>query len=128
MSDLISRHAVMNRIENEYRKWGDEYDVPQILGDIEDLPFAEPGWIPFKVRDLTDEEQKEHPEWEFIVDCKLPENGQRILVSIDIAGHERVQFDEFYDDDGVYLDSGYEIGEEAVAWMPLPNPYQEGDK
>lgn len=42
MSDLISRHAVMNRIENEYREWGDEYDVPQILGDIEDFPSAEP--------------------------------------------------------------------------------------
>ena len=42
MNDMISRHAVMNRIENEYRKWGDEYDVPQILGDIEDLPPAEP--------------------------------------------------------------------------------------
>ena len=41
MNDLISRHAVMNRIENEYRKWGDEYDVSQILGDIEDLPSAE---------------------------------------------------------------------------------------
>lgn len=82
-------------------------------------------WIPFKIRELTDEEKEEHPEWEFIVDCKLPENGQRILVSIDIAGHERVQFDEFYDDDGVYLDSGYEIGEEAVAWAPLPTPYQE---
>ena len=72
----------------------------------------------------TDEEKKEQPEWNFIVDCQLPENGQRILVSIECAGHENVQLDEFYDDDGVYLDSGYAIGEEAVAWMPLPEPYQ----
>ena len=86
---------------------------------------AEPEWIPFKTRPLTEEEQKEHPEWNFIVDCELPENGQQILVSIDVAGHERVQFDEFYEDDGVYLDSGYEIGEEAIAWMPLPKPYEE---
>lgn len=85
---------------------------------------AEPGWIPFKARELTDEEKEEHPDWDFIFDCQLPKNGQRILVSIDIAGHERVQFDEFYDDDGVYLDSGYEIGEEAVAWLPLPDPYK----
>ena len=92
---------------------------------VSQMPDAsESGWIPFKSRPLTDEEKKEHPECSFIVDCQLPENGQRILVSIDVAGHERVQLDEFYDDDGVYLDSGYAIGAEAVAWMPLPEPYQ----
>lgn len=42
MNDLISRRAVVERIENEYREWGDEYDALQILGDIEDLPSAEP--------------------------------------------------------------------------------------
>ncbi len=89
---------------------------------------TEPRWIPFEARNLTDEEKEEHPDWDFIFDCQLPENGQQILVSIDIAGHERVQFDEFYDDDGIYLDSGYEIGEEAIAWLPLPKPYQEGKK
>mgnify|MGYP002518639353 CR=1 FL=1 len=74
---------------------------------------------------LTDEEKEEHPEWECILECKLPEDGQRILVSINLKGHEEVQYDEFYSDDGSYLDSGYEIGSEAVAWMPLPKPYRE---
>ena len=96
---------------NAFRLTGDETYKPMIEDAAE---FDE----------IVDEEQKEHPEWNFIVDCKLPENGQLVLVSIDIAGHERVQFDEFYDDDGVYLDSGYEIGEEAVAWMPLPKAYK----
>ena len=98
-----------------------------VLMTIEEQPTvdAEPRWIPFKARDLTDEEKEEHPEWCFIFDGKLPEDGQRILVSIDSAGHERVQLDEFYEDFGIYLDSGYEMGREAVAWMPLPKPYQE---
>ena len=100
-----------------------------VLMTIEEQPTvdAEPRWIPFKTRSLTDKEREEHPEWNFIVDCELPENGQQILVSIDVVGHERVQFDEFYEDDGVYLDSGYEIGKEAIAWMPLPDPYQEAE-
>lgn len=80
-------------------------------------------WIPFNTRALTEEEQDEHPEWDCILDCELPDDGQRILVSINFRGHEEVQQDEFYSDDGSYLDSGYEIGTEAVAWMPLPKPW-----
>ena len=91
------------------------------------LPSAqpEPQWIPFKTRPLTEEEQDEHPECDCILDCKLPDDGQVILVSINLRGHERVQYDEFYTDDGSYLDSGYAIGAEATAWMPLPEPYKE---
>lgn len=133
MSDLISRDKAVAAVLGtsiEYqliygKKEPKEGFVRSLIKTIANIPQEEPEWIPFKTRELTDEEKKGHPEWEFIVDCKLPENGQRILVSLDIAGHERVQFDEFYDDDGVYLDSGYEIGEEAVAWMPLPKPYKE---
>lgn len=40
MSDLISRSALMSHIENERREWGEDYDVEQILGDIEDAPTA----------------------------------------------------------------------------------------
>lgn len=41
MSDLISRQAAIEHIEAEYQAWGDEYDVRQILGDLEDLPSAQ---------------------------------------------------------------------------------------
>lgn len=84
-------------------------------------------WIPFKTRPLTEEEKEEYPEWNCILDCKLPDDGQAILVSINLRGHERVQYDEFYSDDGSYLDSGYAIGEEATAWMPLPEPWKGED-
>ena len=40
MSDLISRKALTEHIESEYRQWGEDYDVEQILGDIEDFPTA----------------------------------------------------------------------------------------
>ena len=40
MSDLISRSTLMSRIESERRQCGDDYDVEQILGDIEDTPTA----------------------------------------------------------------------------------------
>ena len=98
----------------------------ELFGNAEQLPSAQPElrWIPFKTRPLTKEEKEEHPEWDGILDCKLPDDGQRILVSVSVRGHESVQYDEFYTDDGSYLDSGYEIGTEATAWMPLPEPYK----
>lgn len=101
--------------------WKAAYERGKERGKAE----AQQRWIPFKTRPLTEEEKEEHPEWDCILDCKLPDDGQAILVSIDLRGHECVQYDEFYSDDGSYLDSGYEIGDEAVAWMPLPEPYAE---
>lgn len=85
-------------------------------------------WIPFELRKLTEEEKEIYPDWDFIVDSKLPLDGENILVTIIVNGHEAVQYDEFIRDDEIYLDSGYEIGTEAVAWMPLPEPYKpKGD-
>lgn len=42
MDDLISRQAAIELIENEYRKWGDEYGVSDVLCDLSDMPSAEP--------------------------------------------------------------------------------------
>ena len=136
MDDLISRQAAIDRINKQREHLQPDIYPQDKIGDatyricaefIARLPSAQPEqrWIPFKTRPLTEEEKEEHPEWDCILDCKLPDNGQRILVAIRIRGHEEVQQDEFYSDDGSYLDSGYEIGTEAVAWMPLPEPYRE---
>ena len=129
-TDIISRQAVIDALYDwsEHSMTDAEaWHVKQVIGDIKSLPSAqsEQRWIPFKTRPLTKEEKKEHPEWDGILDCKLPDDGQRILVSVSVRGHESVQYDEFYTDDGSYLDSGYEIGTEATAWMPLPEPYRE---
>ena len=39
--EYIEKALLMQRIENESRLWGDEYDVSQVLGDIEDFPPAD---------------------------------------------------------------------------------------
>ena len=147
MSDLISRQAAIDAIKEIRDKiWDVDIPSPTVPEYIEHhqqmvhlmnecdnklhelylLPSAQPEqrWIPFKTRPLTKEEKEEHPEWDGILDCKLPDDGQRILINVSVRGHESVQYDEFYTDDGSYLDSGYEIGTEATAWMPLPEPYK----
>ena len=93
------------------------------VGEIYDIEYQP--WIPFKTRPLTEEEKEEHPEWDCILDCKHPDDGQAILVTIEIDGRRWVNYDEYYEDGGSYLDSGYEICTEATAWMPLPEPYKE---
>lgn len=97
------------------------------LNRIDELPVAEiPRWIPFKMRKPDPDELEEHPDWAYVLEGQLPDEGQRILVNCVYRGHEAVQQDEFYSDgDGFYLDSGYEIGTEVNAWMPLPEPYKE---
>ncbi len=39
--DLISRKMLMKHIEIMSRRWGEDYDVNQVLGDIEDFPVIE---------------------------------------------------------------------------------------
>lgn len=129
MSDLISRQAAIDALDKRFDSIPMEQTTEILLlrKDLRELPSVQPEqrWIPFKTRPLTKEEKEEHPEWDGILDCKLPDDGQRILVNVSVRGHESVQYDEFYTDDGSYLDSGYEIDTEATAWMPLPEPYRE---
>ncbi len=40
MGDLISRKALISHIESQRQEWGEDYDVEQILGDIEDFETA----------------------------------------------------------------------------------------
>lgn len=87
-------------------------------------------WIPFKERPLTDEEKKDHPEWDSMLDGKLPEDGQEILVSFKHTRpgkvHKCVHEDTFYKGGSeCYLGSGFELVDEAVAWMPKPEPWTE---
>ena len=135
-NDAISRRAVLDTLDKMDSVLDKDRTVETykelLTACYNDLPpvtsVYKQKWIPFTTRPLTEEEKEEHSEWDSILDCKLPDYGQRILVSISVRGHECVQYDEFYMDDGCYLDSGYEIGTEAVAWMPLPEPYKESEE
>lgn len=78
-------------------------------------------WITVKFRPLTEEEQKEYPDYCYMADCPMPDDGEEILVS---TVYGTVEKDECGFDDGFYLDSGYDWQTDIVAWMPLPEPYK----
>lgn len=53
---LIDKAKLMNHIESESGKWGEEYDSYQILGDIEDFDTVEAipiDWLIEYVRKIT---------------------------------------------------------------------------
>lgn len=149
MNDLISRQAAIDAVKqhmNNVSGGNDEYYIAHrhIIELLQIVPTAEPEsrrewymhgyrdaqrWIPFETREPDAEEKQEHPEWDFVLCGKLPQDGQRILVNIKYKGHEAVQMDE-YNDDGreCYLHSGYDIATEATAWMPLPEPWRGGQE
>lgn len=84
-------------------------------------------WIPVKWHEITDEEREreDYPkEWACYIDCIMPYDGQRILITTK-GGF--VELDECYSDDGCTfsLDSGYDWVDDVVAWMPLPEPYKQ---
>lgn len=41
MPDLIDRKQIAARIADQWYLWEDEYDIDQVLGDIEDAPAVE---------------------------------------------------------------------------------------
>ena len=80
-------------------------------------------WRPFKCREATEDD---YTSFDYIMECELPEDGQTVLVTIQTKGHEPVQVDTYYGGGGeeCALDSGYSLCEEAIAWKPLPEPYE----
>ena len=128
MAEYIDRNALIEHIRKDpLFDLVEQYGLTSVLESFPAADVQPVKWIPFSVRDLDEEEKAEHPEWDWILDGKLPEDGQRILVIVKFKGHESVQMDEYYEDDGCYLDSGYEIGTEVTHWMPLPEPPKDGE-
>ena len=126
MNDLISRQAVidilMELITNGTNKgmiFGED-----ALHRVEVLPSAQQ-WIPIKWHDCTDEDREKYGFSDDIVavfDCEMPDDGESILVT---TSHEYVNQDMCYVDDGYFLDSGWDWIDDIIAWMPLPEAYEE---
>ncbi len=84
-------------------------------------------WIPITSRPMTEEEKelyKIHPDYRDecrIFNCKLPDDGQEVLISI----YGGVEIDTFVRDanDGCYFE-GRDI-DDVDAWIPLPEPYKQ---
>lgn len=112
-NDTISRQSVIEDIKVNAK------DLTDVLIILENFPPADSEWIPVKFRELDGEEKEEHPDWDYILDCPMPEDGQDILVT----NGKHVWQDENYIDDGYYLDR-WDDWAEITAWMPLPLPYK----
>lgn len=72
---------------------------------------------------MTEEERKAggfSNDIAYYLDCKMPDDGQEILVT----NGEYVWFDTCFEEDGYSLDSGFDWID-ITAWMPLPEPYRE---
>ena len=104
----------------------------EILKDIIPLVESQPKvatdtnvgdkWIPFECRE-ADEEEKEVYGCKEVLCCKMPDEDEEILVSY---AYGYVDQDILLcDETGYYLESGSDFMTEAVAWMPLPQPYRE---
>jgi hypothetical protein len=83
-------------------------------------------WIPIMWHEITDEEREEedYPEdWTVFIDSEMPADGEQILVTTKRGEVER---DTCLEDNGFYLDSGWDWIDDIVAWMPSPTAYKEG--
>lgn len=132
--DMVSKRAAVSRIMDllmlklkgrRIPTWDEVYQA------IYDLPSAERSkdkWIPIKWHYITDEEREEsgYPkDWVYFLDCEMPEDGQEIIVT---TKHGYVEKDVCYLDDGYSLDSGWDWREDIVAWMPMPEPWKDGEE
>lgn len=104
MDDLIRRQDAIELIENESRKWGDEYGISDVLCDLADMPSAQPEqrWIPVSER-LP----------------KVDNISKRVLVTTSWGVVKEAYYcvDHWSIDDVDYKFS-------VAAWMPLPEPWK----
>lgn len=78
-------------------------------------------WIPIETRELTEEEKEEYPDCTFMYDCKLPEDGEEVLVT---TWYGDTALDTFCRDDGCYFENYCDEGD-VIAWMPKPESYKK---
>jgi hypothetical protein len=97
--------------------------IEQLQDDLEQ-DEKENGWIPVKYHQISEKERAEEfisKDIQYMLDCKMPDDGQEILVT---NGETTWQDTSFIDCDGYYLDSNYDWID-ITAWRPLPEPYKE---
>ena len=99
-------------------------DMIEKLQDDFEQDEKENGWIPVKYHQISEKERAEESisrDIHYMLDCKMPDDGQEILVT---NGETTWQDTCFIDCDGYYLDSNYDWID-ITAWRPLPEPYKE---
>lgn len=78
-------------------------------------------WTPVTWHETTDEDGIDKEKYPITLDCRMPEDGEEILV----CNKKSVWQDTCFNDDGYYLDSGNAWIDDVIAWKPLPEPYKE---
>ena len=106
--EYLEYHKLAEKIYNEF-----------VINITNQQPPADQ-WIPVTYHEATEEEKEAYGEFPYMLDCKLPDDGEEILVCTKSGC---VWTDTFFNDDGCYLDGGYDFAELA-AWMPMPEPYK----
>lgn len=113
-----------NKSQYKHEFLGSAPDIVNTLLDDLEQDEKENGWIPVKYHQISEKERAEEfisRDIHYMLDCKMPDDGQEILVT---NGETTWQDTSFIDCDGYYLDSNYDWID-ITAWKPLPEPYKE---
>ena len=124
---LSSYHDWMQDIVNRYKlvTARDFLEMIEQLQEDLEQDEKENAWIPVKYHQILEKERAEESiskDIQYMLDCKMPDDGQEILVT---NGETTWQDTSFIDCNGYYLDSNYDWID-ITAWRPLPEPYKEG--
>lgn len=134
---------ILERLEEyKYKHRGSEGHYITITNDLKEIVqevaeeygkdinvTANNGWIPVKLRPMTEDEKRILSEYLFegngmIYECPLPDDGQEVLITTKYGSVEKTTY---YTDCGNYFEN-YEDYDEVIAWQPLPEPYKDGEK
>lgn len=133
---LIDADALIEQMEADAEHMEEslfEMAAYAAINDVKHQPTIEPQkWIPVKFRPM-DSEEREYWEEQFgeelaekdavMFDCPMPEDGQEILVSY----RNWISMDKCEIDGGGYGLEENGDWEDVIAWMPLPEPFKEGE-
>lgn len=127
MSDLIKRKDVIDALVNLTC-----YGIEEIENLCNASVADAEGWLG-GIKEAIDEiklipSAEPEPKWISTAD-RLPENNQRVLVSIIRSdGAKRVRTGSYSSNEYFWVDNGdYWRAKEVQAWMPLPEPWR-GDE
>lgn len=107
---LSSYHDWMQDVVNKYKlvTARDFLEMIEQLQEDLEQDEKENGWIPVKYHQISEKERAEESlsnDIRYMLDCKMPDDGQEILVT---NGETTWQDTCFIDCDGYYCDSNYD--------------------
>ena len=122
MNDLISRQAAIDALHMHLMyRMGTDSNKKRLDDWINGLPSAQ-RWIPCSER-LPEDEKDVLVTRHFLNDEQLKKNAIKEALYVEVASH--------VDDEWISYSDEYKIKRhlhKVIAWMPLPEPYREGEQ